>query len=118
MLNLRKRREILRSNLMTLKRKLVRIVKIVRKRIPVVTGWLILTVLHSSKRKTYAILVSLNINNILWKLELDTGASVTVIPENMWRDHLGSVPLQDSDVTLKCFSGHDKPVVGEPTVYV
>ena len=36
----------------------------------------------------------------------------------MWRDHLGSVPLQESDVTLKSYSGHDIPVVGESTVHV
>ena len=52
-------------------------------------------VLHSSRRKAGAILVSLNINNVPCKLELDTGASVTVIPENMWTDQLGSVPLQE-----------------------
>ena len=54
-------------------------------------NWPMLTVSHSSKRKADAILASLNINNIPCKLELDTGASVTVIPENMWRDQLGSV---------------------------
>jgi len=36
----------------------------------------------------------------------------------MWRDQLGSVPLQESDVTLKSYSGHDIPVVGESTVHV
>ena len=51
------------------------------------------TVSHSSRRKTDAILVSL--------LELDTGASVTVIPENMRSDQLDSVPLHESDVDLK-----------------
>ena len=79
------------------------------------SDWPMFTVSHSSKRK---VLVSLNINNIPCKLELDTGASVTVIPENMWRDQLGSVPLQESDVTLKSYSGHDIPVVGESTVHV
>ena len=76
------------------------------------------TVLHFSKRKADAILVSLNINNMPFKLELDTGASVTVIPEKMLRDQLRPGPLQESDVTLKSYSGHDKPVVGESTVHV
>ena len=43
---------------------------------------------------------------------------MTVIPENMWRDQLGSVPLQESDVPLKSYFGHDIPVVGESTVHV
>jgi len=82
------------------------------------SDWPMFTVSHSSRRKADAILVSLNINNIPCKLELDTGASVTVILENMWRDQLGSVPLQESGVTLKSYSGHDIPVVGESTVHV
>ena len=82
------------------------------------SDWPMFTVSHSSRGKADAILVSLNINNIPCKLELDTGASVIVIPETMWRDQLGSVPLQESDVTLKCYSGHDIPVVGESTFHV
>jgi len=74
------------------------------------------TVSHFPRRKADAILVSLNINKIPSKLELDTGACVTVIPENVWRDQLGSLPLQESDVTLKSYSGHDIPVVGESTI--
>ena len=99
MLNLRKGREILRSNLSTFKRKLVVIVKFLemRKRIPIVIGLYMFTVSHPLKRKADAIVVSMNIKNP-WKLELDTGASVTVKAENMWRDQLGSVPLQESDV--------------------
>ncbi|XP_044180073.1 uncharacterized protein K02A2.6-like [Acropora millepora] len=51
-------------------------------------------------------------------MELDTGASVTVIPEEMWEKELGSVPLVESSVTLKSYSGHAIPVVGETTVHV
>ena len=36
----------------------------------------------------------------------------------MWKDGLGSVPLQESSVTLKSYSGHAIPVVGEATVHV
>ena len=48
------------------------------------SDWPMFTVSHSSRRKADAIVVSLNINIIPCKSELDTGASVTVIPENMW----------------------------------
>ena len=82
------------------------------------SDWPMFTVSHSFRRKANAIVVSLNVNKIPCKLELDTGASVTVIPENMWRDELGSVPLQEWDVTLKSYSGHDIPVVGESTAPV
>ena len=42
-----------------------------------------------SKRKTDEILVPVKIS---CKLEMDTGASVTVIQEEMWETELGSVP--------------------------
>ena len=40
---------------------------------------------------------------------------MTVIPENMWRDQLDLVPLQESDVVLKSYSARDIPVVGDST---
>ena len=51
-------------------------------------------------------------------MELDTGASVTVIPEKMWEKELGSVPLVESSATLKRYSGHAIPVVCGTTVHV
>ena len=36
------------------------------------------------------------INNVPCELELDTGATVTVIPKEIWQKDLGSVPLQKS----------------------
>jgi len=53
------------------------------------SDWPMFTVSHSPRKKADAILVSLNINNIPRKLQLDTGASVTVTPENIWRNRLG-----------------------------
>ena len=69
-------------------------------------------------RKADEILVPVKINGISFKMELDTGASVTVIPEEMWEKELGSVPLVESSVTLKSYSGHAIPEVGETTVHV
>ena len=40
-------------------------------------------------------------------MELDTGASVTIIPKNVWYDVL------DTDLKLRSFSGHKIPVAGE-----
>lgn len=58
------------------------------------------------------------INNGPCELELDTGAAVTVIPEEIWQKDLGSVPLQKSNVTLKSYSCHLVPVSGETAVHV
>ena len=52
------------------------------------------SVRNSSKRKSDEILIPLIINNGPCELELDTGAAVTVIPEEIWQKDLGSVPLQ------------------------
>lgn len=58
------------------------------------------------------------INNVPYELESDTGAAVTVIPEEIWQKDLGSVPLQKSNVTSKSYSGHLIPVSRETAVHV
>ena len=82
--------------------------------------WPMFAISSPSRRKADEILVSVKINGISFKMELDTGASVTVIPDEMWEKELGSVPLVESSVTLvlKSYSGHATPVVGETTVHV
>ena len=57
------------------------------------------------------------INNVPCELELDTGATVTVIPKEIWQKELGSVPLQKSNVTLRSYSGHLISVSGETAVH-
>ena len=51
-------------------------------------------------------------------MELISGASVTVISEEMWEKELGSVPLVESSATLKSYCGHAIDVVSETNVYV
>ena len=80
--------------------------------------WPMFSVRNSSKRKSDEILIPLMINNVPCKLELDTGAAVTVIPEEIWQKDLGSVPFQKSNVTLRSYSGHSIPVSGETAVHV
>ena len=76
------------------------------------------SVRNSSKRKSDEILIPHMINNVPCELELDTGAAVTVIPEEIWQKDLGSVPSQKSKVTLRSYSGHLIPVSGETAVHV
>ena len=72
-----------------------------------------------SKSKADEILEPVKINGISCKMELDTEASVTLIHRrrNVGKE-LRSVPLVESSVTLKSYSGHAVPVVGETTVHV
>lgn len=65
-----------------------------------------LFVVRNSSGKLNEIMVGLQINNIPCTSELDTGASVAVIGENICKKQLGSVPLKKSQVTLKSYSGH------------
>ena len=51
-------------------------------------------------------------------MELDTGASVTIIPKNVWYDVLAAKPLKKTDLKLRSYSGHKIPVVGEAEVRV
>ena len=76
-----------------------------------------LTISSPTKRKADEIVVPVKINGIPCKIELDTGASVTVILEEMWENKLGSVPLVESSVTLKSYPGHAIPVVGGTIVH-
>ena len=80
--------------------------------------WPMFAISSPSKRKADEILVPVKINGIPCKMEMDTGPSVTVIPEEMWEKELGSVPLVECSVTLKSYSGHTIPVVGETPVHV
>ena len=51
-------------------------------------------------------------------LELDTGASVTIIPNHVWSGVLAGKSLQPTDMKLKSCSGHEVPVLGEAKVQV
>ena len=49
-------------------------------------------------------------------LELDTSASVTIIPNHVWPRALAAKSLQETDVKLKSYSGHEIPVLREAKV--
>ena len=52
-------------------------------------------------------------------LELDAGRSRTDCdPRRNMAERLGAVPLRKSNVTLKSFSGHSRPVIRETAVHV
>ena len=51
-------------------------------------------------------------------MELDTGASVTIIPKSIWTDVLVSKPVEHTDMKLRSYSGHEIPVIREARVQV
>ena len=64
------------------------------------------------------ILLPMKLNDSNIYLELDTGASVTVISEQPWKETLKSVPLQATNVVLKTCSGERLDVLGKASVTV
>lgn len=51
-------------------------------------------------------------------VELDTGASVTIIPKSISTDVLASKPMERTVVNLRSYSGHEVPVIGEAKIQV
>ena len=81
------------------------------------TSWPMFTVVDSQGR-CKELIVPMLINGKSVDMELDTGASVTIIPNNVWTDVLAAKSLQQTDVKLRSYSGHEIPVVGEAKVQV
>ena len=51
-------------------------------------------------------------------MELDTGASVTTVPKSVWTNVLASKPVENMDIKLHSYSGHEISVSGEANVQV
>ena len=51
-------------------------------------------------------------------MELDIGASVTIIPKSVWTDALASKPVERTDIKLCSYSAHEISVIGEAKVQV
>lgn len=81
------------------------------------TSWQMFTVVDSQGR-CKELIVPMLINGKSVDMELDTGASVMIIPNNVWTDALAAKSLQQTDMKLHSYSGHEIPVVGEAEVQV
>ena len=79
------------------------------------TAWPMFTIVDSHTRcKDFILPVLIDGKSV--DMELDTGASVTIVLKSIWNDVLTSKPLQQTDVKLRSYSGHEIPVVGEAKV--
>ena len=81
------------------------------------TAWPMFTIVDSQKR-CKELIVPVLIDGKSVDLELDTGDSVTIIPNHVWSGVLAAKSLQQTDVKLKSYSGHEIPVLGEAKVQV
>ena len=58
------------------------------------------------------------LNGIPLKMELDTGASISLVNKRTWQDKLGAPPLNQRKLVLRTYSGQKLHVLGEATVQV
>ena len=81
------------------------------------TAWPMFTVVDSQGRcKELIVPVLIDVKSV--DLELDTGASVTIILNYVWSGVLAAKSLQQTDVKLKSYSKHEIPVPREAKVRV
>ena len=81
------------------------------------TAWPMFTIVHNQGRSK-ELIVPVLIGRKPVDMEVDTGASVTIIPNSVWTDVLAAKSLQRTDVKLRSYSGHEIPVLGETKVHV
>ena len=81
------------------------------------SDWPMFTV-SDSRGKCKEFIVPVTIDGKTVDMELDTGASVTIIPESVWTDVLASKPVERTDIKLRSYSGHEISVIGETKVQV
>ena len=64
------------------------------------------------------IMLMLLINNTPVHMELDTGASISLISEQTWQKQLREIPLQQTDIRLRTYTGECINVLGQVLVKV
>ena len=79
-------------------------------------AWPLFT-LSDSARKCKELKVLVSIEGTPVNMEVDTGAAVSIMPENIWWK-LSAKPVRKSNIKLRSYSGHEVPVIGEVDVNV
>ena len=72
----------------------------------------------SQSKAARKIWVDVLLNGKPIKMDLDTGASISLINHKMWKETLASIPLKESKVLLRAYTGHQLPVMGQTMVSV
>ena len=64
------------------------------------------------------ITVEPEVNGVPLEMELDTGASVSIVPEKTWKDRFPGVQLENTGIQLKTCTGEELRVLGQIQVRV
>lgn len=73
--------------------------------------------LHQEKPEP-SIMVPVKVNRVSHSMELDTGASVSIMSEEAWRRRFPKVPLEESQIKLKTYTGEALKIIGQALVEV
>ena len=68
--------------------------------------------------KSKPIIVPVILDNVKCDMQLDTGATVSLISNSWYKEHLAHVPLQSTKIELKAYAGHKIQVCGKINVSV
>ena len=60
---------------------------------------------HMNKQRTETFWVTVSINGRDIKMEVDTGAAISILPSHLFKKHFAQLPLLKTDVKLKTYSG-------------
>ena len=63
-------------------------------------------------------MVTPEVNGLPLTMELDTGASLSIISRKTWKEILPGVPLEPTDTVLRTYSGESLEVLGQIQVHV
>lgn len=72
----------------------------------------------SGQSRVAPYIVDLRIDGVRVSMEVDTGASLTIIPQELYLAHLAHVPLVSSSINLHTYTRQALTVVGEAEVQV
>ena len=61
-------------------------------------------------------LVPVKVNGENISMELDTGASVSIMTEEAWRRRFPKVPLEESQIKFKTYTGEALEIIGQALV--
>lgn len=73
---------------------------------------------YSAQDKADGIYIDLQLNGTTVSMQLDTGASLSLIPENIYKDKLKDCMLRPTSIHLASYTGDKIPVLGEIKVPV
>ena len=68
------------------------------------------------KKPEPSIMVLVKLNGVSFSMELDTGASVSIMSEEAWRRRFPKVPLEASQIKLKTYTIEALKIIGQALV--